>query len=105
MGHGPDVAGTDVNIPYCPRRWAKPFHASVRRWSALVLHRRAGKTTAILNHHQRAATDGDWERARLRSLLPDASNAEIATLSRKRVYWHVMPSYHQGKVTRAGGRH
>jgi hypothetical protein len=28
----------------------------------LILHRRAGKTTAILNHHQRAALNDDWER-------------------------------------------
>lgn len=30
-----------------------PFHATVRRWIALALHRRAGKTTAVLNHLQR----------------------------------------------------
>ncbi len=46
-----------VRIPYTPRRWARPFHASLARWSGLVLHRRAGKTTAVINHHQRAATD------------------------------------------------
>ncbi len=34
-----------VRIPYTPRRWARPFHASLARWSSLVLHRRAGKTT------------------------------------------------------------
>lgn len=44
-----------VKIPYSPRNWAKEFHASVKRWIILVLHRRAGKTTAILNHLQRDA--------------------------------------------------
>ncbi len=44
-----------ITIPYKPRVWAKVFHAAVTRWIVLVLHRRAGKTTAILNHLQRDA--------------------------------------------------
>lgn len=44
-----------IIIPYKPRKWAKVFHAAVKRWIVLVLHRRAGKTTAILNHLQRDA--------------------------------------------------
>lgn len=88
-------------IPYEPRRWALPFHASFKRWAALVLHRRAGKTTAILNHHLRAAADNSWETQRLRSLLPDISDDQLKTLLHRRVYWHVMPTYHQGKLTGA----
>lgn len=42
-------------IPYRPRNWAKIFHAAITRWIVLVLHRRAGKTTGILNHLQRDA--------------------------------------------------
>ena len=89
----------DVTIPYCPRVWARPAHASLRRWAVLVLHRRAGKTTFELNHHQRAAMDDAWERRRLRSLLPHAPASELETLLRKRIYWHVMPTYKQAKVT------
>ena len=37
-------------IPYRQRHWARSFHASLTRWSCLVLHRRAGKTTAVINH-------------------------------------------------------
>jgi phage terminase large subunit len=44
-----------IKIPYSPRNWAKDFHSSIKRWIVLVLHRRAGKTTAILNHLQRDA--------------------------------------------------
>lgn len=44
-----------IVIPYKPRQWAKEFHATTKRWIVLVLHRRAGKTTAILNHLQRDA--------------------------------------------------
>lgn len=87
-----------IEIPYAPRKWARKLHNSFRRWSALVLHRRAGKTTAILNHHQRAAMDDAWEMARLRSLLPDASEAFLRPLLKRRVYWHVMPTLKQAKL-------
>lgn len=63
-----------------------------------MLHRRAGKTTAILNHHQRAATDNAWEMARLRAMLPDASETFLAPLLKRRVYWHVMPTLKQAKL-------
>lgn len=42
-----------ITVPYEPRKWAESFHASLKRWLVLVLHRRAGKTTAVLNHLQR----------------------------------------------------
>lgn len=84
---------TKVTIPYKPRNWAKRLHASKGRWSALVLHRRAGKTTAIINHHQRAALDDRWEMGRLRYLLPSASEETLRPLLKNRVYWHVMPTY------------
>jgi hypothetical protein len=43
----------EVVIDYQPRTWAEQLHASLKRWLVLVLHRRAGKTTAVLNHLQR----------------------------------------------------
>ena len=46
-----------IEIPYAPRAWVRKLHASFRRWVVLVLHRRVGKTMAVLNHHQRAAMD------------------------------------------------
>lgn len=55
-------------------------------------------TTAILNHHQRAAMDDTWELARLRTLLPDASAAFLQPLLKRRIYWHVMPSLKQAKL-------
>lgn len=87
-----------IEIPYAPRLWAKRLHASLDRWSVLILHRRAGKTTAVLNHHQRAATSDAWELARLRHLLPDASDAHLRGLLKRRIYWHVMPSLKQAKL-------
>lgn len=39
-----------ITIPYFPRSWAKQFHDCGKRWIVLVLHRRAGKTVACINH-------------------------------------------------------
>lgn len=86
-----------ITIPYKPRNWAKPFHASYRRWAAIVLHRRAGKTTATLNHHQRAALDDEWERNRLRFLEPKFTPAEIEELLQHRQYGHILPMLGQAK--------
>ena len=74
-----------VTIPYLPRNWANKLHASFARWAVIVLHRRAGKTTAVLNHHQRAALDNGWEEKRLRSLLPNITPAHLRELMKRRV--------------------
>jgi len=87
-----------VVIDYRPRQWAKRLHASFKRSAVLVLHRRAGKTTAILNHHQKAAISTPWETKRLLTLRPTWQEADLAPLLRQRVYWHVMPSYKQAKL-------
>lgn len=44
-----------ITIPYTPREWSKPFHHSGKRFSVLVMHRRAGKTVSAVNHLIRAA--------------------------------------------------
>src|SRR3990167_1856329 len=44
-----------IEIKYRPRDWAMALHNSDKRWNVLVVHRRAGKTTAALNHLQRDA--------------------------------------------------
>lgn len=87
----------EIEIPYKPRNWARPFHASFRRWAALVLHRRAGKTTGVLNHHQRAALDDDWERARLQTLEAGFTAAEREDLLEHRQYGHILPLLGQAK--------
>src|SRR5687767_1977677 len=91
------MAVVEVVIPYRPRRWAVPFHASLARWSALVLHRRAGKTTGTLNHHQRAAIDDAWETRRLRFLEPAFTDSEVEELLQHRQYGHILPMLGQAK--------
>ncbi len=86
-----------IEIPYKPRNWAIPFHVSFLRWAALVIHRRAGKTTAVLNHHQRAALDDDWERGRLKALEPKFIAAELSELLQYRQYGHILPLLGQAK--------
>lgn len=95
------MAGRRIVIPYRPRNWAKPFHAWLGRWYVLVLHRRAGKTTGVINHHQRAALDDDWETRRLRRLVPAITDAQIRELLRPpqgRHYGQIMPTYKQAKL-------
>ncbi len=65
----------------------------------LVLHRRAGKTTATLNHHLRAATDDDWTRRYLLHQKPDLSEAHLREILRVRHYGHVLPQLKQAKLT------
>ena len=91
------AAVVEVVIPYRPRNWARPFHESFLRWAAIVLHRRAGKTTGTLNHHQRAAIDDAWEAERLRFLEPKFTDAEIEELLQHRQYGHILPLLGQAK--------
>lgn len=95
------MAVIEVTIPYAPRTWAKKFHESFKRFGALILHRRAGKTTCVINHHQRAATSDAWERQRLLTLQPDLNEANLRELLNPpggRHYGHIMPQRNQAKL-------
>ena len=60
----------------------------------LVTH----NTTAILNHHQRAAIDDEWELRRLKALMPGLSREELRPMLKGRFYGHVMPTRVQAKM-------
>lgn len=62
-----------------------------------MLHRRAGKTTATLNHLQRAALDDEWEASRLRFLEPKFTETEVEELLQHRQYGHILPLLGQAK--------
>lgn len=87
-----------VVVPYKPRRWAIPFHQALHRKAVLVLHRRAGKTVGVLNHHQRYAMDDALERRRLLFLEPSFTSAQLDELLRGRHYGHILPTYKQAKL-------
>jgi len=91
----------EIVVPYKPRNWARRLHASLRRFSAIVLHRRAGKTTAVINHHQRYAMDDALESRRLLYLKPDLTSAQVRELINPpggRHYGHIMPARNQAKL-------
>lgn len=92
----------EVVIGYQPRRWAERFHESLKRFLVMILHRRAGKTTAIINHHQRAAMDDAWEAQRLLAIMPGLTKRQIRVLLHPpggRHYGHIMPLRNQAKLT------
>lgn len=95
------MSARQIIIPYSPRVWAQKLHNSWKRWAVLILHRRAGKTTAILNHHQRAALDDEWEEQRLRYMLPKITGSQMRELLKHRVYWAAMPTFNQAKISGA----
>lgn len=51
-----------ITIPYTPRKWAIEFHDAPQRFKVLVMHRRAGKTVASVNHLIREALCNDSTR-------------------------------------------
>ncbi len=88
-----------ITIPYKPRLWATKLHNSFKRYFSLIIHRRGGKTTGLINHFQRAATDDAWEANRMRALVPDISKDDLKMLMRNRFYGIVYPTYSQAKTT------
>ena len=92
----------DAISEYRPRRWAVPLHQSFLRWLVLVLHRRAGKSTAVLHQHCRAAKDDAWEYSRLRWLARrdgyTLTKRQIHELMRNRQYGHILPTRTQAKL-------
>jgi len=93
------AAPEEITIDYQPRVWADAFHGHFRRWSALVLHRRCGKTTATLNQHLRAAVSDDWCRRYLLTQKPDLQPVELQELLRYRMFGHILPQLKQAKLT------
>ena len=76
--------GITITIPYKPRKWALNLHNSACRWKVVILHRRAGKTVATLNHLQRDALK-----------IPDSRFAFIAPTYRqaKDIAWDIIKHY------------
>ena len=75
-----------VVIPYKPRAAFSPFHKRNKRWSSLVVHRRAGKTVASVN---------DLIKGALRCEKKDPRFAYIAPLYKqaKDVVWQYLKYY------------
>lgn len=61
---------TEIVLPYAPRRQFIPFHERRERFSALVCHRRAGKTVASVNDLIRGAALCDRPNPRFAYITP-----------------------------------
>ena len=75
-----------LTIPYAPRRVFEPFHATDRRWSVIVAHRRAGKTVAAVNKLIKAALENERPNGRYAYLAPWLSQA-------KEIAWDYLKRY------------
>jgi len=53
----PEAGPDRIVIPYVPREHFKSLHASNKRWTFVVAHRRAGKTVALCNQVIRKALE------------------------------------------------
>jgi hypothetical protein len=70
------MAATVVKHAYVPRRYFTDFHARSQRWAVMVVHRRGGKTVAVVN---------DMVARALRTRKPDA------------LYGYIAPTYGMAK--------
>ncbi len=77
---------TKLMSPYIPRAWAIPFHETAKRWMLLVVHRRAGKTTAAVNYLIGSATR--FENTRYAYIAPTYRMA-------KGVAWDILKKHSQ----------
>jgi len=60
----------EIEIPYKPREEFKAFHSRKQRWSAMVAHRRAGKTVAHVNDALRGALECERPNPRFAYVAP-----------------------------------
>ena len=65
-----------VVIPYKPRDQFKDFHRRKQRWAALVAHRRAGKTIAVVNDLVKGALSCKLDKPRFAYLAPTHGQAK-----------------------------
>jgi len=86
---------TEIKIQYTPRPWAMKFHDSDKKLIVLVLHRRAGKTVASLNHLIRECFRMSPEEVKRGKPDKDKRYAYIAPTYKqaKSVAWDILQQY------------
>lgn len=87
-----------IVIPYSPRAAFLPFHQRTQRWSAMVCHRRAGKTVACINDLLRSALTTqreDWRGAYIAPYFGQAKDVAWAYLKK---FASVVPSVQFSEV-------
>ena len=93
---------TDVEIPYAPRPLQAYLHQEIsrKRWSCLVLHRRAGKSVMCINHLIRDAVTTDRENARFAFLTGTYKQAKSIMWDYTKQFTRVIPNakYHETEL-------
>jgi phage terminase large subunit len=82
------MSATDVSFAYVPREAFVAFHNRRQRFAQLVVHRRAGKTCAIINDLLIGALEEERHRPQLAYIGPTYTQA-------KRVAWEYLKDYAQ----------
>src|SRR5271155_3613208 len=85
--------GQVVKSPYKPRRQFNQFHSRDKRFSAMVIHRRAGKTVACVNDLIAKAAYNKRERPRYAYIAPLRNQA-------KGIAWDYLKHYSQGLTSK-----
>lgn len=87
-----------IEIPYAPREAFKPFHNTNRRFRALVVHRRAGKTTAIINNKIREALEDPVLQLAKRGIIPKSETEVEMWRNVPRFYPIIEPQLKQART-------
>lgn len=78
----------NIQLSYVPRPHFLPYHNRKARWSALVCHRRSGKTVAAVNDLTIGALECPHPRPQLAYVAPNYQQA-------KRIAWEYVKHYNQ----------
>ena len=99
---------SDIEIPYAPRELQAYLHQEIskKRWSCLVLHRRAGKSVMCINHLIRDAVTTDRENARYAFLTGPYKQAKSIMWDYTKQFTRVIPDvkYHDTHRDARGGQ-
>lgn len=68
-----------VTIPYQPRQWQLKEHASIARFTVLVVHRRAGKTFFAVNELIKRVLDPSKQRPQVAYIAPTYRQAKAVS--------------------------
>src|SRR6516165_2052419 len=65
-----------IVLEYAPRPQFLPYHQRLKRWAALICHRRAGKTVATLNDTVKRAVTERKKEGSYAFILPQRNQAK-----------------------------
>jgi hypothetical protein len=80
-----------ISLPYLPRTWQREVHSGVKRFSVVVLHRRAGKTVLAVNTLISAALRFTGVEGRFAYIAPTYKQAKDIAWSYFKQYTALIP--------------